>query len=68
MFDDPAGQGADSPVHPSLMASSHADGQYGFLEQTHDRQLRLGPPPEARSRAAAKKSDSKRKRDAITKL
>lgn len=96
MFDDPAGTkasaGADleSPVHPTTLSSSFPqhgahDGHYGFLEQTHDRQLRLGPPPghpcypapsvptvravkAVKARTAAKKSDSHKKREALTKL
>ncbi|XP_034242964.1 uncharacterized protein LOC117646239 [Thrips palmi] len=90
MFDDPAGTKAtaggdlESPVHPTTLSSSFPprgglgghDGHYGFLEQTHDRQLRLGPPPghpcypppAVKARTAAKKSNSHKKREALTKL
>ncbi|KAK3927950.1 Structural protein 1 [Frankliniella fusca] len=81
MFDDPAGSTVslrgsrmdlESPVHPTTLST---EGQYGVLEQTHDRQLRLGPPPghpgypkPRQLRQPAKKSDSHKKREALTKL
>ncbi|KAE8739989.1 hypothetical protein FOCC_FOCC014505 [Frankliniella occidentalis] len=91
MFDDQPGSGVglrsgsrtdlEAPVHPTSLSTSYppqADGQYGFLEQTHDRQLRLGPPPghpgyptqipSQKVRSPAKKSDSHKKREALTKL
>lgn len=95
MFDDPAGTATkqESPVHPTLATPFPVPGaagerQYGLLEQTHDRQLRLGPPPgpprppgpgarstpgpgqgpRTKGRSLAKKSDSHKKREALTKL